>query len=56
MLDMGLTSVGDNNGVVHIEVERSGGGIGILVINVCPIGREDDRGILDQVTFKSLLG
>jgi hypothetical protein len=56
MLDMGLTSVGDNNGVVHVEVERSGGGIGIQVVNVCTIGREDDRGILGQLTFKSMLG
>jgi hypothetical protein len=56
MLDRGLTSVGSNNGVVHVEVWHSGDGVGILVVYVSLIFWEDDRGVLGQLAFKSLLG
>jgi hypothetical protein len=56
MLDRGLTGIGNDNGVVHIEVRRSSGSVGILVIYTCPVSREDNGGILGQLALKSLLG
>jgi hypothetical protein len=54
MLDKGLTSVGADDGVVDIEVRRNGGSVGIFIVNICPVSREDDGGILGQLSIKPL--
>jgi hypothetical protein len=54
MLDKGLTSVGADDGVVDIEVRLNGGSVGIFIVNICPVSREDNGGILGQLSIKPL--